>query len=512
MNIFKLVGSIFVDTDQANDSLSNTDKKAETVGDKLVKVGKSVAKVGTAVVGTATALGGAIVSMAAKSASAADVIDKGSQRMNISAESYQELAHAAGLSGVEMTTLEKAAKKLEGTDLNLDQALAEIYELGTAEERSAKAAELFGESVAYTMSPMLNKSAEDMSALRQEAHDLGLVMSEENVEAGAKLNDTLKNVQDAFGAILMMLGASLMPVVQQFADLIIQFMPTIQQGIEMLGPLLAQLFMTLMPPLMELAQQLLPVLTDVILPTLVNLLTAIMPILGPIVELLSPLIQLVMTLLTPLLDLINLILPPIIKLGTDLATLLAETIGKAVELAIKIFNKLRDSVKNVFEQIKEFVRRPVNAVIGFINGLIRGITGGINGVIRALNRFQVKVPDWITKITGISTFGFNLAEVTAPQIPLLAKGADVQAEGAAIVGEAGAELLQLPKGARVTPLDGGSESLNSRMNEILTLLKRILAAMADMGIYLDGDTLVGKLGPKMDRELGRIAGRAERWA
>ncbi len=248
------------------------------------------------------------------------------------------------------------------------------------------------------------------------------------------------------------------------------------------------------------------------MPTLVNLLTAIMPILGPIVQLLTPLIQLIMTLLTPLLDLINLILPPIIELGTALATLLAETTGKAVDLAIRIFNRLKDSVKTVFEQIKEFVRRPINAVIGFINGLIRGITGGINGVIRALNRFQIKVPNWITKLTGINTFGFNLAEVSAPQIPLLARGADIQEEGAAVVGEAGAELLQLPKGARVTPLDSGSGSLDSKMDEIIALMLRLISILGGMGIYLDGDTLVGKLGQKIDKELGRIAGRAERWA
>ena len=40
MEIFKLVGSIFIDTDKANDSLQKTDKKASTVGETLGKVGK----------------------------------------------------------------------------------------------------------------------------------------------------------------------------------------------------------------------------------------------------------------------------------------------------------------------------------------------------------------------------------------------------------------------------------------------------------------------------------------
>ena len=513
MNIFKLVGSIFVDTEQANDSLSKTDKKAETVGEKLGKVGKTVGKVGTAVVGAGVAVGGALVKMASDSASAADVVDKGAQRMGISTDSFQELAHAAGLSGVEMSTLEKAAKKLEGTDLNLDQALEEIYALGDAEERSAKAAELFGDSIAYTLSPMLNATGEDMAAMRQEAHDLGLVMSEDNVKAGASLNDTLSNIKDSFGGIITSLGASMMPLVQEFGAFILALMPMIQEGVTMIAPLLQQLFMILMPPLMELAQMLLPVLINVILPTLVNLLNMVMPLMTPIVSLLSPLINLLLTLLEPLLDLINLILPPIIELGTALAEMLTDTIGKAVDLAIRIFNNLRDKVKTVFEQIKDFVKKPINAVLGFINGLIRGIVGGINGVIRALNRFSIKVPDWITKITGISTFGFNLAEVTAPQIPLLAQGGYITEEGAAVLGEKGAELLELPKGARVTPLGSGSgTSLDEKMDTIIELILRIIALFGEMGIYIDGDALVGKLGPKIDRELGRIAGRAERWA
>lgn len=510
MDLFKLVGSIFIDNEKANESLAKTDEKAEKTGMTFGEVAKKATKVGTAVVGASAAAVGGMVKMAKDTAATADVVDKASQRMNIGAESYQELAHAAGLSGVEMSTLEKAAKKLEGTDLNLDQALEEIYALGTAEERSAKAAELFGESVAYTMSPMLNASAEDMAAMRQEAHDLGLVMSEDTVKAGASLGDTLGNIEAAFGAILTQLGASLIPVVQQFGDMILQMMPMIQEGIALIGPLLAQLFTTLMPPLIELAQALLPVLINTILPTLVNLITAIMPILNPIVKLLEPLIQLVMTLLTPLLDLINLILPPIIELGTALAELLTNTIKKAVDAACKVFNVLKTTVGNVFKALIDLVRKPVNTIIGFINGLIRGIVGGVNGVIRALNRFQIKVPDWITKLTGIKTFGFNLGEVTAPQIPLLAQGGE--ADGTALVGEKGPELVDLPKGATVIPLNKSSisvgiEDLTAKVDILINMFRSM-----NIGVYLDGQALVGELAPGMDDALGRIAAKNARYA
>ena len=40
LEIFRLVGSIFVDTDKADESLKKTDKNAEGFGSKLLDVGK----------------------------------------------------------------------------------------------------------------------------------------------------------------------------------------------------------------------------------------------------------------------------------------------------------------------------------------------------------------------------------------------------------------------------------------------------------------------------------------
>ena len=103
MDLFRLVGSVFVDTQGANDSLSKTDKKAQETSVTFKDVAGKAAAIGTAVVGAATAAVGGMISMAKKSASTADTIDKASKRMKISTDSYQELAHAASLSGVEMS-------------------------------------------------------------------------------------------------------------------------------------------------------------------------------------------------------------------------------------------------------------------------------------------------------------------------------------------------------------------------------------------------------------------------
>ena len=63
LEIFRLVGSVFVDTDKADKSLKKTDKSAKGFGDSLVSVVKSAGKFAAGVAGAATAAGGAILAL-----------------------------------------------------------------------------------------------------------------------------------------------------------------------------------------------------------------------------------------------------------------------------------------------------------------------------------------------------------------------------------------------------------------------------------------------------------------
>lgn len=97
------------------------------------------------------------------------------------------------------------------------------------------------------------------------------------------------------------------------------------------------------------------------------------------------------------------------------------------------------------------VKAPINGIIGILNAAI----GGINSIIDGLNRLRIDIPDWVPGIGG-GTLGFNIPHV--PTIPLLASGG-VLLRGAAIVGEAGPELLQqLGNRTIVQPLSGGESA------------------------------------------------------
>lgn len=391
MDLFKLVGSVFIDTEGANDSLAKTDEKAKDVGTSFKDVAGKAAKVGTAIVGASTAAVGGVVALANKSASAADTIDKGAIRMGISTDYYQELGYAAGQSGVEMSTLEKAAKKLEGTDLDLKGAMNEIMSMQTAEERAAKAAELFGESVAYNMSPLIEQSQESFDGLIDRSHELGLVMDESAVKSGVELGDTLSDVSQSFNAIVLKLGTSVMPLVQDFADMILEFMPTIQEAFDDLGPVIQTVFSDLMPPLMDLAQQLLPVVLDVItqlLPPIVELVGALLPVFVEIIQtmipLLQPIIDMIIGLMPTLTDIVEMILPIVVELFQNLMPILVQLMETILPLAVELLNALLPIIQPLLELLMAILQPLMELLNQILPPLIHVISAVLTVAVKVL--------------------------------------------------------------------------------------------------------------------------------
>lgn len=348
-------------------------------------------------------------------------------------------------------------------------------------------------------------------------------------DLGSMLTGLKRNLE----TLLLPLGNALIPLIMQIVQLIQGNMPMIEQMFADITPIIVSLFENLLPPLIELIQEILPIVIELIntfLPIIVELINAMLPIIDlllPIIDLLpmiaemiAPIIESCLSLLTPLTELLGVILPPLIVIIEYLAKVvlfglqvafqtMASIASNVVNVAISFIRTQFSLLQNIFTNIIEFIKNvftgnwkaafenlltiisdifngminavktPVNAIIGIINGMISGITSGINSVIKALNNFSIDVPDWVTKEFGISAFGFNLNTINAPQIPLLAEGGTAIEEGAAIVGEAGAEMINLPKGARVTPLTDGGDPLgykmmSQKMDVMITLLSAIL--------------------------------------
>lgn len=131
-----------------------------------------------------------------------------------------------------------------------------------------------------------------------------------------------------------------------------------------------------------------------------------------------------------------------------------ESIGNVIENARQMFKGLIDFIAGVFtgdwsrawegiktifgriwEGFASIIRVPINAVIGIMNGLIGGVESAVNSIAKMLNGLKIKAPGWVTKLTGITSIGFNLPTWTAGRIPYLARGGLVTSPTLAVTGE-----------------------------------------------------------------------------
>lgn len=140
------------------------------------------------------------------------------------------------------------------------------------------------------------------------------------------------------------------------------------------------------------------------------------------------------------------------------------------------------------------IRTAVNTAIGFMNRLLSGAAAMVNGMIDVLNRFKIDVPEDVPLIGGTS-FGFALDHVSAPQIPMLARGGVIRQPTLAMMGEysgaASNPEIAAPQSVLqnllANAMTENTDTLLSGFEELLAVLREILEAI--YGIELTDDDI-----------------------
>lgn len=140
------------------------------------------------------------------------------------------------------------------------------------------------------------------------------------------------------------------------------------------------------------------------------------------------------------------------------------------------------------------IRSAVNTAIGFMNRLLSGAAAMVNGMIDVLNRFKIDVPEDVPLIGGTS-FGFALDHVSAPQIPMLARGGVIRQPTLAMMGEysgaASNPEIAAPQSVLhnllASAMADNTDTLLSGFEELLAVLREILEAI--YGIELTDDDI-----------------------
>lgn len=251
-------GKVLIDTDidvdkfnKAVDKMSNAfdkfsnqmDKSSKGLGAKISSNLSGAFKTLTiAITGATTAATAWIVA----AASAGDRVDKLSQKMNLSRKEFQEWDYITKQSGTSMEALSMGMKTLavqaeadgkafETLGINVKDANGNIKDQGTlfnetisalfkyenTTERLAVASKLFGRG-AQELAPILNAGSKEIENLRKRAHELGLVMNDEAVNASVefrdRLDDLIGSVRNAFYGAIQRVLPKLKDVVEQFIN------------------------------------------------------------------------------------------------------------------------------------------------------------------------------------------------------------------------------------------------------------------------------------------------------
>ena len=161
--------------------------------------------------------------------------------------------------------------------------------------------------------------------------------------------------------------------------------------------------------------------------------------------------------------------------------------------------------------LKDAVKAPINGIIGFLNKMISAVVSAVNRVIDVINSMGFDVPWWAQDLLG-ERVGFDLQYVTAPQIPLLAKGAVIppNAPFAAVLGDQrNGRNLEAPEGLiRTIFQEEMAEFLGGMMAGFEALLeenRRLRGVVESIEV---GDSTIGQAANRYNRELNTSRGGA----
>lgn len=262
--LFELLGTISLNNSDANAKIDDT---AGKVNDFHGKFTDGMQKAATWGLGIATAIATAsaavvkgINNIINNTVQTGDEIDKASQRMGMTYKAYQEWNYVLGQSGMQISSLEIGMKQLvaqmdaaadpnsdaskmfrqlgvavrdaEGNMRSTEEVFKELVLAMTAMEDGSEKANiantLFGRS-GQDLMPLLNGTSESVVELINQAHELGLIMSDESVSAAVILGDTMDATKQAYASLGREIGESVMPMMQDLYDFLLEKYPVIKE-------------------------------------------------------------------------------------------------------------------------------------------------------------------------------------------------------------------------------------------------------------------------------------------
>ncbi|MBU9728267.1 hypothetical protein [Diplocloster modestus] len=446
---------------------------------------KAFAAFSTAAIGSATAIAG----LAVQQASSLDTIDKMSQSLGMSREGYQKWSYVLGQNGADIDSFGTGMKKMvstmqtasegnksaqstfkklgvsinntDGSLRNQEETLTDVVkafqgmEEGT--EKSALATEVFGKQ-GQALLPLLNQQSGSVEELMKQCEDLGMVMSDETVDAAVVFGDTLDALKQsaqglfntfvstgilttftgamntAMGAIKDLLQAykndGISGLIDQMNITISDLLGTAIEKISAAAPDLIATASSLLTAIITTIATNLPVLINGLLPTL---LTAFFGLISAIINtfptLLPQLLLAAVTFFGGIMDGLNQIIPQLMEMLpviiTNLCTVITENlpfiVASGVEILVNLINGIANAIPQLMTQIIALIPVIVQCVVDNLPAIIDAgmniLSAIISGIIQAIPQLIAALPQMISAI--LNTITQNLPKILDQGIVIL---------------------------------------------------------------------------------------------
>ena len=516
--------------DKLGDEVEETGKQSDEAGGKFEKFGSVMKSVGKALAVTMAAIGTAAVAagkklwdMANDVAEAGDAIDKTSQKIGISAESYQEWDYVFQRCGADVNNLQTGMKKLSGVitdaaggsdsaaqklsavglsieglngksqDEQLSIVIAALQDMESGAARTAAANDLLGKS-ATDMAAVLNMTAEETDALKQEAQDYGMVMSNDAVAASAAFEDSLTRMQGTIGGLKNRMVGELLPGITMIMDGLSDLVAGNEQAGEEITNGVTSVIETVTEMIPQ-AVELISLIAAAILESAPSIIQALAEgVINAIPTFLPVVMQVITELVTALLEL----LPQIVEAGmqilasliTGIAAALPTLIPQIVEIVVQICQTLIDNLPLILDAALQLVTGLAEGILNAIPVLIDALPEVINSIITFLLDSIPQIID--TGIKLLTSLVEALPEIIASiveAIPKIIDGIITAVIGAIpLIIEAGIKLLvsliqALPQ-IITTIVQAIPEIISGIVNALLGNIDKIIMAGVELFVSL----------------------------
>ena len=414
-----------------------------------------------AVTGAAIGAGKAIWDSANNVAQFGDNIDKMSQKMGISAQAYQEWDFVMQHSGTSMESLKASMKTLANAAERDNDAFKELgistkdiqrmsqedlfstviaglQEVEDTTQRTYLAGQLLGRG-ATELGALLNMSAEETAAMKQEVHDLGGVLDDTAIKNAATFQDTLQNLTTAADGLKNSMVANLLPslttVMNGFTGLItgtdgaekqissginslirnittalptaLDAITSIVSGVTSVLPdlvvTLADAIIGALPTLgntfMDVGGKILDAITQVLPKMLDAGLKLIIQLAQGITQAIPKLLPAIVTLVSDLGKMIMENLPMLLKAGLELVLALAQGIADNVgDLAVAAIQLVTQLETFIIENLPEIMQTGLEIVLALINGIVESLPELTTAITEMMTTFVDTVTNNLPEI------------------------------------------------------------------------------------------------------------------